>query len=455
MMLLRFAFANHKSFRDEADLTFARPSMVRPNGVDAAASASTVVAIYGPNASGKSGIISALNYATNLILDSSRSAKKRKGMHRKPFALDEHSQSEPSSYVLGFVEGDTEYEYGFSVSKLRVEEEWLYSFPKGRKRVLFERDSDGLIEFGRFLGGATAVIQKGLERNELVLSRGALVSHSLLERIESALTGHISVANFSESDRSKRLRVVISDVLSGDLSFEDLRLMLRVADVGISDAAVEKEETSPEIVRTVKAVMAATATDGSEGMSDEELEKILEQAARHLVFTHAGAENGEFSLRSTDQSTGTLAWISLAAPAIKALRSGGVLAIDELDASLHPQLAQVMVKMFKDETINTRRAQLIFTTHDTFFLSPVSELDLSPREVWFVEKAADGSSEAFSLADFNPRADQNISRRYLQGRYGAVPSVAPSFLASLASAPVFEVDPEKSMVLTHGEAEND
>lgn len=431
MMLLRFAFQNHKSFRDEVDLTFARSSPTRPSGDEALAGAATVAAIYGPNASGKSGILSALQYATDLIAESSRSAKRRSTMRRTPFALDDSSRDLPSTFIFGFVDGGIEYEYGFSVSKMHVVEEWLYSFPKGRKRALFERDPEGSVEFGRFFGAGASIIDKGLESNELILSRGALLSHPLLERLEHVLTRHIAIANFSESDRSARLRGVVSDVLSERLSFEDLRLMLRVADVGIEDASVEKEETSPEILRTVKAVMAATAPEGDEGMTDEELERYLEKTAQHLVFTHAGAADHGYPLRSTEQSTGTLAWISLASPAIKALRTGGVLAIDELDASLHPQLAQVMVKMFKDETINSRRAQLLFTTHDTFFLSPVSELDLSPREIWFVEKGADGASEVFSLADFKTRSDQNISRRYLQGRYGAVPSVAPSFLASL------------------------
>lgn len=90
-----------------------------------------------------------------------------------------------------------------------------------------------------------------------------------------------------------------------------------------------------------------------------------------------------------------------------------------------------MIQLFQDESVNQNHAQLIFTTHDTYFISPVSDSPLSPEEVFLVDKDRDGASEIFSLADFSIRKEQNFSRRYLQGRYGAVPSVAPAFLRSL------------------------
>jgi AAA15 family ATPase/GTPase len=90
-----------------------------------------------------------------------------------------------------------------------------------------------------------------------------------------------------------------------------------------------------------------------------------------------------------------------------------------------------MIQMFRDERLNTKGSQLVFTTHDTFFMSPASEVHLRPDEIWLTQKGRDGASELFSIADFPTRTDDNLSRRYLQGRYGAIPAVAPSFLAGL------------------------
>ena len=54
----------------------------------------------------------------------------------------------------------------------------------------------------------------------------------------------------------------------------------------------------------------------------------------------------------------------------KALETGKVLFIDEIDRSLHPSLIKLLVNLFRDVRINTKGAQLIFNTHETALLSP-------------------------------------------------------------------------------------
>ncbi|MCM3887357.1 ATP/GTP-binding protein [Frankia sp. R82] len=46
-----------------------------------------------------------------------------------------------------------------------------------------------------------------------------------------------------------------------------------------------------------------------------------------------------------------------------------------------------------------------------------------PAEIWFTEKNADGATELYSLAEYPTRASDNISRRYPDGRYGAIPMI--------------------------------
>ena len=110
--------------------------------------------------------------------------------------------------------------------------------------------------------------------------------------------------------------------------------------------------------------------------------------------------------------------------------------VDELDASMHPRLTAALVAMFKDHRLNVSGAQLIFTSHDATLLGHLAPVELTPDEVWFCQKGADGASELVSLAEFTTRTGDNFERRYLQGRYGALPIISPDELVhALQSTP--------------------
>ena len=95
-----------------------------------------------------------------------------------------------------------------------------------------------------------------------------------------------------------------------------------------------------------------------------------------------------------------------------------MLAVDELDESLHPLLVRKIVSFFHDPEINPHHAQLFFNTHDATLLDP----KLFRRDqIWFVEKDEAGKSRLYSLLDYSPRKDEALQRGYLQGRYAAIP----------------------------------
>ena len=99
-------------------------------------------------------------------------------------------------------------------------------------------------------------------------------------------------------------------------------------------------------------------------------------------------------------------------------------------------LTATLVDMFKDPDLNTRGAQIVFTTHDTALLdnSPVQLLEAG--EVWMTEKSPFGASDLFSLADFpSNRKGTNKQRRYLAGAFGAIPRVDTSSLRRYLSTP--------------------
>ncbi|WP_244963367.1 AAA family ATPase [Actinomyces trachealis] len=84
----------------------------------------------------------------------------------------------------------------------------------------------------------------------------------------------------------------------------------------------------------------------------------LVKALRATSFVH----------HTDDERPARIRWLATAGPAIDTLKRGGVLVVDELDASLHPHLAAALIEMFQDPDLNTTGAQLIATTHDTSLL---------------------------------------------------------------------------------------
>lgn len=456
MILLRFRVENHRSIRDEAVLSLVHPSLttLHPKDGDWVGATTRVAGIYGANASGKSTIIESFEFFRAMVIESATSWSLRKKLPQEPFKLDASAFARPSAYSVDFVLDDVRYQYGFEIDESAVRQEWLYDYPSTKHRVLFERRGNDF-KFGRALIGAPRRHAAATGDKMLFLSKAAGNGHELLSRLSATFADHIIVANFSERDRQRRLEQIMDGITEEEIDLSDVKTLLHVADIGITDVNIDESSASgplSEAVQVVKDLAAGkvevvpryvvTTADNTKRTvrldtptrDPNDLQSLSIWFVEHaLIFQHAG-HDGAFPLPLGEQSTGTLSWLSLALPALKILRGGGVLVIDEIDASLHPQLSQVILRMFKDPDYNHTGAQLVFTTHDTFLLSAQSDSMLTPEETWFTEKGRDGATSLFSLADFPTRADQNFAKRYLDGRYGAVPRTARSFLATLLHA---------------------
>ena len=203
--------------------------------------------------------------------------------------------------------------------------------------------------------------------------------------------------------------------------------------MGISD--VQVVPSSSEIERAQKAARALDR--GSKGRSEiaETLLNDRSQAGllqREVRFLH-GSEQAFLGVQ--DQSEGTLAWADLLLAALSAIEAGGLLVIDEIDASLHPRLTARLIELFRSPETNANGAQLLFSTHDATLLGTNLDGEVLKRdEIWFIEKV-EGASRLYPLSDFRPRKGENRERRYLAGSYGAVPTIfADSLVRSILSA---------------------
>ena len=148
-----------------------------------------------------------------------------------------------------------------------------------------------------------------------------------------------------------------------------------------------------------------------------------------LVSVLKEGPDNEFSGIIADkiESLGTLRLISIMPAILTSLQRGAVLAIDELDASLHPMIVMNLISLYHNNEVNKKHAQLIFNTHNPIYLN--NKL-LRRDEIRFVERDHETRSSCFyALSDFKTNGEISVRntsdymRNYFVNRYGAIEDV--------------------------------
>jgi hypothetical protein len=410
-MLLRFQVSNHRSISEPVELSMIAVDEDRPatRRFDLLSEpVLTTAGIYGPNASGKSNVLEALAWLSVAVGRSLRAWEEF--IPREPFKFGDWPEK-PSVYAVDLVVEGVRYSYQVELDELEVLSESLYSYPKRQPRQVFEREGTE-IHFRRGLGSLAGT------RELLTPTTLALSAAMRFDEPEVRLFGRhlrditalgfafrrtwqglgISASSFSMNTRRIFEQPIARDSKTGKSDFgpPDHRAsalaLLRFADLGIDDVQVLKdEETEP-----------------------------TDKSRRQLQLVHR-IDGQEVPFDLDEESAGTRTWFRLIGPALSALRTGGIMLFDEIDASLHPKLSARLLELFHDPETNPLGAQLIFTTHDTSLLN-----HLNRDEVWLTEKGRNGATTLTALAEYGGdkvRRSLNLEKAYLQGRFGAVPEL--------------------------------
>ncbi|MFI6228001.1 ATP/GTP-binding protein [Micromonospora echinospora] len=440
-MLLSFRFANHRSFRDEQQLNLT-PAY---HGAGESEPAVRVVGIFGANASGKSNCLHALSFMRRLVIFSDREVEPGLGIAREPFRLTLESLEAPSHYVVDLSLDGIRHTYGFALDDNGVVEEWLYHYPRKRRRRVFERSGDSYT-WGED-SGQRALLERIAEvtaTTALFLSTVTRFGHGVPDDTEGEpLLGVYRWFQGIYGRDNPGLRPTVARGLAwpdSEASRHTVVELLRAADVGIVDV-VMMPATAPDepslLLRPsdLSAVNDRTFLTGS-------LRHGERRQRQRLMFVHQGSP-AEVLFELAEESTGTQQLLGLAVKAAEVLSSGGTMCVDEIDASLHPLLTAKLVGLFQSAASNPRHSQLIFTSHDAALLGTIDTEEILRRdEIWFTEKDADGRSTLYPLTDFKPRKEgENRQRRYLNGNYGAVPDLS-TYLFEQALAARGQVDDE-------------
>lgn len=428
-MLLQFAVENFLSFRERVVL-----SMLAVDGVEHSEEQIVrlpglktpvlkVAAVYGANASGKSNLLKALQFLRDLIAMGVRPGQRTGDV---AFKLNSMSVGSPSRMEVELLLAGDRWSYGIEVRPERVESEWLYRHgARGAERMVFERVAGDGRKPKVELGSGLRLSAKRRAFFQFLAEGTRQEQPFLSECIERDVVELEVVFGWFRS----KLGIVGPETEFEDLEWEiprnlELRSFIQeslaLADTGVKGLHVQ-------IRLSTEAAAAQEAVEGSSGGGGVQpimvvLDELRRQGGEAELLFRMGGEGTPF-LGTSEQSDGTLRLVHLSAIfyVFSDPEGGDLLAIDELDRSLHTLLARQLVQRFLAQTAG-RPAQLLFTTHDTNLL----DLHLLPRDsIWFTEKDRSGGSTLYSLAEFKPEQldalGANLEEGYLQGRFGAIP----------------------------------
>jgi uncharacterized protein len=413
-MLLQFTFENHRSFRDPASLSFVATSrkdepswrMASPytaNGV------LPVLGLWGANASGKSNAIHALLTFRAAVKDSHARWGATQAVPWWPWGQRKGTDAPPSRFEIDLQVDEFRYAFGFAVCRGAFVEEHLLRWEGSRKQVLYSRtaDENNPWHFGTHLKGQRTRIAEETRANSLFLSAAAQSNHPMLLGVYKAIVDgikperRIGLNGFPLFGKAHPIL---------DPAFrESLLTLLKAADVGISDVVIERPQRVPmpdDIVQMLKPEVAAKFE--TIGDKDEDL---------HFIRLVHGNENWVFS--PDEESRGTQILLARLADLVASLRRGGLLVLDEIDTSLHPDLCSALVGLFTNQQTNPGGAQLLFSTHDRDLLK-----SLRTDEVVLIDKHNDGASSLATASDFRGvRTRDDLRRLHEEGRLRGVPTL--------------------------------
>lgn len=368
--------------------------------------------IYGPNASGKSSILDAL-YEFKKALASSANVKSDSGgsegkLPFRPFLGSKKYASHPTFLEAVFsLEGtdvDGIYKYNFSVLRDKIVGENLVALTSsGGERVMLSRTRADLQTDKNFSEMSDFLKKQGdLRDDALMLSVFAQLNHKFAVSIVNGFTKKVNVIT-AVSALSMGHGVYTLEKFKENREFRQKILnYLRKADFCINNGEVRKVEPQN---------------------TPEKLKQLLDIFFAHPVFGDKAEEVGSFEIPLSSESDGTRNFFFILGPVIDTLEKGKIIFIDELDNSLHPLLTKFIVELFESGDVNVKNAQLVATTHD---VSLLANKNLIKDQFWFTEKDSQGSAKLFSLAEFantGLRNDTEYAKKYLEGRFGALPII--------------------------------
>lgn len=350
------------------------------------------VGLFGPNASGKSNILKAIDFCCRMILNS-HLYNEGAVFNFEPFKFDGW-QDKPSKFLIDFVCEGIEYEYSFELTKTKIISESLYHYPVGRRAKVFLRNIDGKYSFGTGVISKPSDVVLNTSDKNLFLSRASSMNREIPQKLYRYFLNHflLGLVNVNE--------LMVLDSFN---TYKKVILKaLEICDTDITDIEARKEQ-----------VPSPVAIPGQ-----GELSFTLVDVLKFKTF-HRNQKDVMFDL-DLEESSGTRKLFQILIRLLDVVKNRKSIMMDEFDMGLHTRLADFILDLIHA----SEGSQLLFSSHNT---NLIDVKRLRRDQIVFVNKSEDGATEVYSLYDFKDfRENMDAEKGYIQGRFDAVPYVDSS-----------------------------
>ena len=422
-MIRDFWVKNYLSIRDKQKLSFLAkgPSSELITEVAEGVFLYKLGILYGPNASGKSNMLIALNEVFRLLVLPKSDANE--SIDRSiPFIL---TKNDPIEMHVSFYANGIRYDYDVSFNEKCILSEYLYYYPNKSKALFYERhyvdeNVQAEIKFGPSL--------QLFVKTQDSIRENTLNNHSVLSVCrKAALKEDIAPFNILHSwimdnyhevdgDGQKGFVEILKDAYNSPSKRKFYNIMLQKADLNILEyrPVVEDRFVPSEYRERIQ----------KENIPEEMKEVLLKPTVDSIAFVNNSID-GNFDIPLKWQSKGTLKYIRILDALYDMITSSHVYYLDELGEDLHNDLLYYYLNVF---LFNSDKSQLIITSQETTLLSQ-DLINENRGVVWFVEKNKETASSEYSRGDsFGLHKNLSLYNSYRIGRLGAKPELGSIFI---------------------------
>ncbi len=427
-MLLNFKMKNFKSFRNETIYTmlssmqkthsdYVINQMVCGNKLRVL----PMSVIYGANASGKSNIIFAMYILKKMVTEGTLANRELENYKNVLSYIRDHNWYKPVELEITFATLENIYRYGLcftGVDTYCIAEEYLFI----NDSEIFHRDKKNKIQMPIHLLVKKGYIEKSEEDFANVLLKK--LNLSLDEKklvIAGAVNNLISGKYFEEIlDWFAKFNVIMN---ANNMIFQQRDLEPIIISHGTAQNEVRTKILESNSVKEIME-LAEFGDQRISFMKEADEEELSMCSMYRVPMNEREFLDSQYYISmivdsELMESKGTIHLIRLLQPFIDVLETGGVIVLDEMDASLHFEIVVSLIRIFNNKEINKKGAQLIFNTHNPIYLD--GEL-LRHDQIVLVEKDKNTlASDIYALSDYKLRPEERILKNYLAGKYGALP----------------------------------
>ena len=398
-MIHKYRFKNFFSFAREMEVSFVLNRQVPDSDLvfksPGGARLSKILAVVGPNASGKTNVLKPLGFMRWFVVHSFTGLKPDEALPVEPHFFSGETNSE---FKLDFEYEGKLYRYSLIINPQQVVHESLYVKTSRFFSFIFRRDWSEVdsaynIRQQNF-GFATREAEK-VRQNTSLISTAAQYNVPCATNL-----GRYFKRFYCNVADSGRVHFEDDDIFASAEFFHgqpalraQMSNILSNLDLGLAEVIIE----------------ARDYVDKESGKNEETI----------IPYGVHRKDKQEQKLPLWYESSGTqtaFVWLEYI---LQALEHGGIVVIDEMEAGLYPDMITALLELFIDRESNPHNAQIIFSCHAHEVLN-----DLQKDQVLLIEKDPGGSSEAWRLGDMKGiRRDDNLYAKYRAGAYGAVPNL--------------------------------